>query len=100
MDFGQMIVDHAAPVLQRAGYHYDGPLVAERWNRTPDGNWIALLKLGHATPEFGDRYLHLRGPTLYHLQLGEYFHSRETAEREYARALVHSLPSGTGERRP
>ncbi len=100
MDFGQMIVDHAVPMLRQAGYRYDGPVVAERWSRTPDGNWIALLKLGHATPEFGDRYLHLRGPTLYHLQLGNYFHSREAAERGYARALVQPLPSSTGERRP
>ena len=40
MNFGQMIVDHAAPMLQRAGYRYDGPLVAERWNRTPDGGVV------------------------------------------------------------
>ena len=81
MDIGQLIVDRAKPVLREGGYAYEGPLVAEKWTRLPDGDFLVLLKLGN-----GDRYMHLRCVTLYHPRVGDYFHSRETAEAAYAEA--------------
>ena len=45
-----------------------------------------VRKAGHGDEKFGDRYIHLIGPTLYHLRLGDYFHSRASAERAYAEA--------------
>ena len=60
MDIGQLIVDRAKPVLREGGYAYEGPLVAEKWTRLPDGDFLVLLKLGN-----GDRYMHLRCVTLY-----------------------------------
>ena len=86
MDIGQLIVDRAKPVIRAAGYTYKGPLAAEQWARLPDGSWIVLLKLG-----IGDRYIHLRCATLYAPQVGEYFHSREAAEKAYAEATRHSF---------
>ncbi len=84
MDIGHLIVDRAEPVIRAAGYAYEGPLAAERWARLPDGNWIVLLKLG-----IGDRYMHLRCATLYTPQVGNYFHSRDAAERAYEEATRH-----------
>ena len=81
MDIGQLIVDRAKPVLREGGYAYEGPLVAEKWTRLPGGDFLVLLKLGN-----GDRYMHLRCVTLYHPRVGDYFHSRETAEEAYAEA--------------
>src|SRR4051794_28810681 len=81
MDIGQLIVDHAKPVLRKGDYAYEGPLVAEKWARTEDGFFLVLLKLGN-----GERYMHLRCPTLYYPQIGSYFHSRETAEKAYEEA--------------
>ena len=84
MDIGQLIVDRAKPVIRAAGFTYKGPLAAEQWARLPNGSWIVLLKLG-----IGDRYIHLRCATLYAPQVGEYFHSREAAEKAYALATRH-----------
>jgi hypothetical protein len=81
MDIGQLIVDRVKPVLLTGGYAYEGPLVAEKWTRTQDGFFLVLLKLGN-----GDRYMHLRCPTLYHPQVKEYFHSRQAAEKAYEEA--------------
>ena len=86
MDIGHLIVDRAEPVIRAAGYAYEGRLAAERWARLPDGNWIVLLKLG-----IGDRYMHLRCATLYAPQVGNYFHSRDAAERAYEEATRHPL---------
>ncbi len=63
------------------------PLIVERWDRAPDGSWIALLRLGETPEHLGQRYMILRGHTLYHLGLGPYYQSRETAVKEYAKAL-------------
>ncbi len=95
MDIGQLIVDRAKPVVRAAGYAYEGPLAAEQWARLPSGSWIVLLKLG-----VGDRYMHLRCATLYAPQVGEYFHSREAAEKAYALATRHPFvePAGPQER--
>ena len=95
MDIGQLIVDHAKPLLRRAGYAYEGPLVAERWTRLPDGDFLVFLKLGN-----GDRYMRLRCVTLYHPRVGDYFHSRETAEEVYAEATKQPYvePPGPHER--
>ncbi len=95
MDIGQLIVDRAKPVVRAAGYAYEGPLAAEQWARLPSGSWIVLLKLG-----VGDRYMHLRCATLYAPQVGEYFHSREAAEKAYALATRHLFvaPAGPHER--
>ena len=84
MDIGQLIVDRAKPVIRAAGYTYKGPLAAEQWARLPNGSWIVLLKLG-----IGDHYIHLRCATLYAPQVGEYFHSREAAEKAYTEATRH-----------
>jgi hypothetical protein len=94
MDIGQLIVDRAKPVIREAGYAYKGPLAAEQWARLPSGSWIVLLKLG-----IGDRYMHLRCATLYAPQVGEYFHSREAAEKAYAAAIQHPfvVPAGPHE---
>ena len=91
MDIGQLIVDRAKPVIRAAGYTYKGPLAAEQWARLPDGSWIVLLKLG-----IGDRYIHLRCATLYAPQVGEYFHSREAAEKAYAEETRHPFIEPTG----
>jgi hypothetical protein len=88
MDTGGMIVALIEPRVYAAGHAYEGPLVAERWGQSRDGAWVVLLKLGHGSEKFGDRYMHLRGPTLYHLDLGDYFHSRATAEQAYAAAVT------------
>ncbi len=95
MDIGQLIVDRAKPVLREGGYAYEGPLVAERWTRLPDGDFLVLLKLGS-----GNRYMHLRCVTLYHPRVGDYFHSRETAEEAYAEAARRPYiePPGPHER--
>ncbi len=95
MDIGQLIVDRAKPVLHKGGYTYEGPLVAEKWTRLPDGDFLVLLKLGN-----GDRYMHLRCVTLYHPRIGDYFHSRETAEEAYAAATRQPYvePPGPHER--
>ena len=95
MDIGQLIVDHAKPVILASGYTYEGPLAAERWTRLPDGDFLVLLKLGN-----GDRYMHLRCVTLYHPRVGDYFHSRETAEAAYAEATKQPYvePPGPHER--
>ena len=91
MDIGHLIVDRAKPVIRAAGYAYEGPLAAERWARLPNGNRIVLLKLG-----MGDRYMHPRCTTLYALRVGDYFHSRQAAERAYEEAtrrpFVEPLP--------
>src|SRR5690349_4354818 len=79
MDIGQLIVDHAKPVLRKGDYVYEGPLAAEKWTRTEDGFFLVLLKLGN-----GERYMHLRCPTLYYPQIDSYFHSREAAEKAFA----------------
>ena len=95
MDIGQLIVDRAKPVIRAAGYAYKGSLAAEQWARLPGGSWIVLLKLG-----IGDRYIHLRCATLYAPQVGEYFHSREAAEKAYAEETRHPFvePAGPHER--
>ena len=95
MDIGQLIVDRAKPVLREGGYAYEGPLVAEKWTRLPDGDFLVLLKLGN-----GDRYMHLRCVTLYHPRVGDYFHGRETAEAAYAEATKQPYvePPGPHER--
>ena len=91
MDIGQLIVDRAKPVIRAAGYTYNGPLAAEQWARLPGGSWIVLLKLG-----IGDCYIHLRCATLYAPQVGEYFHSREAAEKAYTEATRHPFVEPTG----
>ncbi len=83
---GEIIAPQLERLVRAGGYQYEGALSAERWARTADGSWIVLMKLGHGSEEFGDRYIHLRGPTLYHLRLGEYFHSRAAAEDAYRQA--------------
>ena len=95
MDIGQLIVDRAKPVIREGGYAYEGPLVAEKWTRLSGGDFLVLLKLGK-----GDRYMHLRCVTLYHPRIGDYFHSRETAEKAYAEATKQPYvePSGSHER--
>ena len=95
MDIGQLIVDHAKPVLREGGDAYEGPLVAEKWTRLPGGDFLVLLKLGN-----GDRYMHLRCVTLYHPRVGDYFHSRETAEAAYGAATRQTYvePPGPHER--
>jgi len=87
LHFGQMIVDRIGPQVRQAGYEFDGPLIVERWDRAPDGSWIAPLRVGETPEHLGQRYMILRGHTLYHLGLGPYYHSRETAVKEYAKAL-------------
>jgi hypothetical protein len=82
----QIIAPQLEPLVRKAGHAYDGALVVEKWARTKDGNWLVFMKLGHGSDKFGDRYIHLIGPTLYHLRLGDYFHSRASAERAYAEA--------------
>ena len=82
----EIIAPQLEPLARKAGHAYEGALVAEKWARTKDGNWLVLMKLGHGDEKFGDRYIHLIGPTLYHLRLGDYFHSRAAAERAYAEA--------------
>jgi hypothetical protein len=91
MDIGQLIVDRAKPVIRAAGYAYEGPLAAERWARLPGGDWIVLLKLG-----IGDRYMHLRCATLYTPQVGNYFHTRDAAEKAYEEATRHSFVAPVG----
>ncbi len=82
----QIIAPQLEPLVRKAGHAYEGALVAEKWARSKDGNWLVLMKLGHGSDKFGDRYIMLRGPTLYHLRLGEYLHSPRSAEAAYEEA--------------
>ncbi len=82
----QIIAPQLEPLVRKAGHAYEGALVAEKWARTKDGNWLVFMKLGHGDEKFGDRYIHLTGPTLYHLRLGDYHHSRRSAEAAYEEA--------------
>ncbi len=82
----EIIAPQLEPLVRKAGHAYEGALVAERWARTKDGNWLVFMKLGHGDEKFGDRYIHLTGPTLYHLRLGDYHHSRRSAEAAYEEA--------------
>ena len=82
----EIIAPQLARIVRAAGHAYEGALVAEKWARTKDGNWLVFMKLGHGDERFGDRYIHLIGPTLYHLRLGDYHHSRRSAEAAYEEA--------------
>jgi hypothetical protein len=70
LEIGRTTVDRIDPRVRRAGYGFARPFAVDRWDRAPDGSWIALLRSGEFPQHPGQRYMIPPGHMPYHLDQG------------------------------